>query len=130
MRMVVLDEIKRRHEERKKSAPINAAHLRNASVAGETGQDKVAGGQEELRRDHAANEIASGTKKQVDDRNKCHFEALATSVTASEDTCLATALKSEHRRAADRNDERCPATAREASGQVIQSPPPCDHQRT
>ena len=63
MRMWVLDEIKRRHKERTKSAATKAADSHDDSVTGETGQDRAAGGQEEFRRDHVANEIAPGIKK-------------------------------------------------------------------
>ena len=67
MRMVALDKIKRLHEERQKSAPTKAADSRDAIVAGEIGQDNVTDGQEEeLRCNNTANEIAPGTKKQLD----------------------------------------------------------------
>ena len=46
MRMWVLDEIKRRHKEQTKSATTKAADSHDASVAGETGQYRVADGQE------------------------------------------------------------------------------------
>ena len=124
MRMWVLDEIKRRHKQQTKSATTKVADLHNASVAGKTGQYRVAGGQEELRRDHVANEIAPGTKKPSGEGNKCHNGELATSVaTVPGAVRVATELESKQERAAARNEERCSAAARVKFLQAIKSPP-------
>ena len=124
MRTVVLDEIKHHHEERTKFVATKAADSHGASVAGETGQDRVASGQEELRRDNAANEIASGTKKPAGEGNKCHSGELATSAaTVPGATRVAAELERKQERAATRNKERCSTAVREEFLQAIKSPP-------
>ena len=115
MRMVVFDEMRRRHEERMKSVSteVEEAHIA-AGTERITGQDEVAGGQEELRRGCAANEIAPGTKNQLDEGNKCHSGERATSAATVPGTArIAAELESKQKRAAARKEKRCSAAARE-----------------
>ena len=64
MRMMVLDEIRRRHEDWMKSVATKAADSHDTSVTEETGQDRIAGEREKLRRGEASD--PSGEPRFVD----------------------------------------------------------------
>ena len=111
MRMVVLDEIRRHHEEQMESVAKTPKDAHNAvGVERETGQDKVAGEQEELHRGCAANEMVPGTKNQS--ARECHSEEVATSVTTVPRAArVATELEGEQGRAYAKHKEHCCASA-------------------